>query len=455
MRRPDQGRGDPTRGQGGRSGAALVFAILILSALAGEPAHAAVAPIGTVFSGFLPFAGKQIPLPEGEWVLVGDGYQALPGAEGAPGDPIEDVVLFKRAKGPVPAFIIAHRNLVSRDDGWGVAADCDREDILATVSWDSADGHGFCGFVNHVMTAVTDDSAESWKQANAYAHQLNLTLPSTWLMAGFRLSNNSDVVDVRYNFDPALAGFPPAEAVKSWSDSPWAKDRIDDGRTPDTWSAYGWSWITWAGGRDEPAPTPRQRVADRLTEWLGDMSHPVKLGFSNQADAAPTMPMPWSAEASAPPPQLVLRLARLDELEAQHVLSNEDYHLQRAIIETESGHVASGRWSAEGLTTVKSITDELSTLVLSFSADALYTQSLTTAAQLISANVGLDLADYWLLEYAWNRWGPRAGTLEEVPEVSFATAGIDGPPESTETASVAPKAPADPAKPAGVPSVSQ
>ena len=61
----------------------------------------------------------------------------------------------------------------------------------------------------------------------------------------------------------------------------------------------------------------------------------------------------------------------------------------------------------------------------------------------------LDLADYWVLEYAWNRWGPRAGTLEKIPEVSFATAGIDGPPETAETAGGAPGAPA------GVPAVNQ
>jgi hypothetical protein len=430
----------------------LVLAILMLAAFAGPRALAAVAPIGTVFSGYLPFAGKQIPLPQGEWVLVGDGYQILPGEEGSPGDAIEDVVLFQRAKDTVSAFIIAHRNLVSRDEGWGVAADCDRDDILAKVGWDEADGHGFCGFVNHVQTAVTEDSAESWKQATAYARQWRLRLPATWLMAGYRLSDNSDVVDVRYHFDPAMAGFPPTASVKTWSDSPWAKTRIDGGQMPESWTTYGWSWVSWARGSGSPPPTPRQRAADSLAQWLDDMRHPVKLGFSNQARAAPAMTMPWAAAASAPPPQLVLRLARLDELKARHVLTNEQYHLQRAIIETESGHVASGRWTAAGLTNVKTVTDELSTIVLSFSADAIYTQSLATAAQLVTANLGLDLMDYWLLEHAWNKFGPRAGTLEAVPQVGFASAGIDGPAAAAEAAA---RPTVTPAKPADVPSASQ
>jgi hypothetical protein len=178
------------------------------------------------------------------------------------------------------------------------------------------------------------------------------------------------------------------------------------------------------------------------------MRHVVKLGFTNQAGAAPAMPMPWSAAPSAAPPQLVLRLARLDALRASHVVSNEQYLLQRSVIETESGHVASGRWTAEGLTTVKTMTDELSTMALSFSVDALYTQSLATATQLITASFGLDLLDYWLLEYAWNKFGPRSDTLEEIPEVAFATAGIDGPDAVAE-------APEAPAKSEGVPSVSQ
>jgi hypothetical protein len=84
---------------------------------------------------------------------------------------------------------------------------------------------------------------------------------------------------------------------------------------------------------------------------------------------------------------------------------------------------------------------------MSFSVDALYTGSVTTAAQLISANFGLDLVDYWILEYAWNKFGPRAGTLEAVPELEFAAAGVDGRPN--ETAIPLTEAPA---KPVGVPS---
>jgi hypothetical protein len=446
-------RGTPGSGAG-RSCGLFILAVLAVAAIGGSGAEAAMAPIGTVFSGFLPFAGKEIPLPQGDWVLVGDGYQTLPGAEGAPGDAIEDVVLFKQAKDAVPAFIIAHRNLVSRTDGWGIASDCDRDDILAKVSWDDADGHGFCGFVNHVQTAVTAESAESWKQATAYAGQWNLKLPPVWLMAGYRLSDSSDVVDVRYHFDPSLAGFPSITAARSWADSAWAKDRVDGGRDPDSWSSYGMSWVSWATGAGEPPSTPRQRAVDTLQQWLGDMRHPVQLGFGNRANAVPAMAMPWTADEFVSPPQLVLRLALLDELKAQHVLSDEQYHAQRAIIETESGHVASGRWTAAGLTNVKTITDELSTIVLAFSADAIYTGSLTTAAQLVTANFGLDLADYWVLEYAWNKFGPRAGTLEAAPEVEFATAGIDGRPvEGPGEAAMPPTA--APAKPEGVPSVSQ
>src|SRR5258708_467870 len=178
-----------TRGRApSRSCGLLTLAVLAVAAIASPCAEAAVATIGTVFSGYLPFAGQEIPLPQCQWVLIGDGYQIASGAEGAPGHAIEDVVLFKQAKDAVPAFIIAHRNLVSRGDGWGIAPDCDRDDILAKVNWDDADSHGFCGFVNHVQTAVTTESAESWKQATAYAGQWNLKLPSTWLMAGDRPS---------------------------------------------------------------------------------------------------------------------------------------------------------------------------------------------------------------------------------------------------------------------------
>src|SRR5260221_7585403 len=73
----------------------VALALALLCGSAGRPALAAVAPMGTIFSTVLDLAGKQIPLPQGEWVLVGDGFEIMPSVLGGVGDAVESVVLFQ------------------------------------------------------------------------------------------------------------------------------------------------------------------------------------------------------------------------------------------------------------------------------------------------------------------------------------------------------------------------
>src|SRR6266404_1052400 len=97
--------------------------------LAGSlPAAAAdVAAPGAVAHGYVDLAGKQIVLPEGDWIVAGRAAETLPSLAGVPYGAIESLVLFKLADKPaktVAAFVIARRNAVAIADGWGVAPEC-------------------------------------------------------------------------------------------------------------------------------------------------------------------------------------------------------------------------------------------------------------------------------------------------------------------------------------------
>ena len=409
-----------------RLGAAVALALLCAAPWSPAPA---AAPIGTVYSTTFDLAGRQVPLPQGDWVLVGDGFEILPSVRGGAGDAVESVVLFRVEGEAVPAFVIAHRNRIGVDNGWGVASDCDRTDIHAAVTYDAAAAHGFCGFVNHVVTAVDGRSATSWKQAVAYAQAHRLALPPTWLMAGFRLSDPTDVVDVRYHFDPALAGMPtPTDA--GWSDSRWSKAAVAGRPTAvgEGWGDAAWRWAGyaafWNSGAPEESTAERRVVAD-LVAWLDRMRFPVERGFRNRVGDLAAVALPWSKDGDEPPAALALRLKRLDDLRARQVLTAEQYAEQRAIIVGEHGGEGGGRWTAEGLATAKAFAGQVASNIGAFAAGLWVTGNVATAASLVGAHAVAEAGRYWPAAWSWPLSGSRR--IEAASTVDFAGAGIDRP----------------------------
>ena len=416
------------RARRGSVAAGGVAAALMMLVGAAWPTQAAVAPIGTVFRTLIDLQDKQIPLPQGDWVLVGDGFELMPSLPGGgAGDAIESVVLFRVEGNAVPAFIIAHRNGIGVGHGWGVAGDCSRDDIHAAVSYEAAGHHGFCGFVNHVVTAADEQSAPSWRQAVAYAGAHGLVLPPTWLMAGFRLSDAADVLDVRYHFDPALAGL-ATPAATSWSDSRWAKAAVAGmpAGTDEGWGDAAWRWAGYAAfWRTEPSAEPSARAVavDGLVDWLAAMRLPVELGFRNRTDEAASLPMPWAADRGQAPIDVALRLTRLDELKARHVLSDEQYAAQRAIIEGDGD--AKARWTARGLAWARAVSNQVTSKLAAFAADAWFTGSIATATNLVGVTSLVDLGRSRPIE--WLRATFGSGQADALMIVDFAGAGIDRP----------------------------
>lgn len=227
---------------------ALCALVICFAAPAWAQADSAVAGRFTI-------AGKQVPLPPGAWRLLGQ--ETVP----APGDdsrPLERAVLARVEGGRMDAFVLITANAAPAQAGWGITRDCTRGDIhFAAVHYASA-VDGFCTFVNHVVSAAAPGSAPVWLKAEGEARAHGWAMPTTWLMAGFRVTDRRDVVDVRFHFNPEAFGFGPGQG-RTWSESRWARGVVS-------------------------ADPARARMVAALIQWAAEATPVVEAGFRNRGD---------------------------------------------------------------------------------------------------------------------------------------------------------------------------
>jgi hypothetical protein len=203
------------------------------------PARPASEPPSHV--GSIDLAGRHIPLPEGSWLQAGASNDSAGPSETRPYGAIETVVLFRLVDHAVASFITIRANSLPVEGGWGSAVECGRDDIhFVSVFYLSAH-ESLCGFVNHVVTARAAGSSPAWVEALQLARVRGWTLPETWLMAGFRITNRHDTLDLRYHLNPEPGGFPPDQA--EWATSAWSPAAVAQA-------------------------APRKAVVDRLAGWV-------------------------------------------------------------------------------------------------------------------------------------------------------------------------------------------
>ena len=294
---------DPTTGR--MSGRIRVLAAMAAGAsfMLGASASAEGIPnVGDLIEKRLVVAGKQIPLPDGQWIVAGSGLGRLsedeqPGAFGA----IRNLVLFRLNGSAVDAAAEINVNALPVSDGWGIANNCTRTDLALSVVRYKAGWDGSCFLVTHTMTPSAAGPV-AWRQAVAVASERGLTLPAIWLTAGFRVANRRDVIDARMHFSPESRGIAP-EAVSRWRDSAWAASRIErDGR--------------------------RIVLARSVTEWAVLFSGHMEAGIKNRIDPLTRIAMPATPEAADEGGVVERRLAALEDLHKAGVIGEEQYRRQ-------------------------------------------------------------------------------------------------------------------------------
>jgi hypothetical protein len=227
----------------------LSLSIGALIAAGSHDAEALALPAsGQHVTGEITLLGKRIPLPPGEWRVASSGFGRVveqdPGPYGAIGG-----VLLIRPGNTAREFLLIHTNVLPVHDGWGQPLECAADTALFRAAMETRNGHDGCGFVTGTRVGWIARSQLPALGGDAAALAL---LPPWALLAGFRVSDRRDVLDIRYGIVPP-AGF----AASSWFGG---ADRLTESQRPLIASLGAWTSraqvIAFAALRDPTDQVP-------------------------------------------------------------------------------------------------------------------------------------------------------------------------------------------------------
>lgn len=162
--------------------------------------------------GMLSVEGKQVPLPDGTWLLAAE-------AEPVPG--VASVALLQVHADRVTGGVLVQANRKGEAaSGWGTAPDCTRGDLpFAQVRY-ASDHDGSCAWNAVIGQSTRAPIDPAWTEAESIARTHGWTLPPRWAEAGIRVSDPLAAVQVRYV--SALAATDPLpNASPAWTELAW------------------------------------------------------------------------------------------------------------------------------------------------------------------------------------------------------------------------------------------
>lgn len=210
-----------------------------------------------VLHGTLGIDGKQIPMPDGDWRLAGRAEFTPTGWPAT--ETVTSLSLLRLRGNAVDAAVLVQLANPGADTSWGKAPGCERTDLpVARVRY-ASDHDGSCAWVASVVRDDTGSADPAWQRSLDEAARRGWSVPASWVMAGFRVTDPRDAIQVRYAFD--------------------------DGRR---------------AAQTIPAETPR--LPPRLPDaaWVEAAWDQVELGLRNRLSPAATIP-DWSARRTLPP----------------------------------------------------------------------------------------------------------------------------------------------------------
>ena len=375
-------------------------ALLFAAALAGYPALAAgdemAGPaIGAELRDVVVLGGKRVPLPAGAWLVAAReriaGFGEAKGAYGA----VEQLVLLSLADaGPaggqrVRAIAEIHVNLMPTADGWGLPAECRRQEIHLVVLKHDTGWDGSCLFVSNAFIDSRENASPALKQVMAFAETRDLVMPLGWIVNGFRAADRQDFIDLRLYVDPRDAGLP---AVARWG-------------------GEGNVWLE-ATVVDSPR---RQNYLAGLSDWAIASSDMVERGLRN-APNTEALSWPGNAPASDMAKQRVL-----DELRALReagLIETDAYAAQVAQVEAQPapGSQSSG-WVSH------SMKKNISFRVFGSSVDWILAYGVTLNSPLSTWITATIVSIHSIIFVAndnyWNEYWKERGRRQGAPQLDF------------------------------------
>ncbi|MCC7271040.1 MAG: DUF2061 domain-containing protein [Alphaproteobacteria bacterium] len=335
---------------------------------------------------------KSVPLPLAAWTIVAEGAQDVP-LPGTGRHAVLDGAVAVAGDAPEVRYLaLVRANRAPTPGGFGVAEACRRTDLhSARMASGGGSAVAACTFVTHVVQAVPADADPAWAAAIAVLGRAGRRLPATWLVAGVRIVDGDDLLDVRYYFNPTAIGFPddlpgsstPA-AAPGWLGRAATRFARLLGREPAGEDGRRWPASAWA-----PAATAsderRGRVVGGLEAWVATTQPTVYTGFKG-----------WPVDGVAPPDAWIGDL--------------------QGVVSLEGGlPVETALWKTLSWRAVGSSLDAVVSYVFTGSIGA--AGGITIVGGLVNATV------YYLHEKAWEILGTRRSPGDVVTELR--PAGIE------------------------------
>ncbi|HEX3402942.1 MAG TPA: DUF2061 domain-containing protein [Acetobacteraceae bacterium] len=320
--------------------------------------------------------GKQVPLPGGTWVVAADtandwNDQSI-GAFGY----LRTLVLFHVVGSRIDTMLEVNTNVLPTTDGWGMAADCARADLVLAVVRYRAGWDGSCYFVTHTLMAKEPTTA--WRKARDFAVLKGWQASRVWLTAGFRTADRSDVLDVRFHFAPETRGITP-EAVDRWQDSGWMSARLDN----------------------DPQ---RYAFAHALSDWTVSYSSLVDAGLKNRLLNDDAIAMPQAVNASPAADVIARRLAELELLRQAGTITPEEYAAQATALKEHGLGSSSLAPDIGVITAVKAISYRVIVSVSHIFVDYYWTGNYVAAGALEVLQITINSTKFYFHELAWAKY---------------------------------------------------
>lgn len=328
---------------------------------------------GSTVERVLKVDGKQVPLPAGSWVVAADGASDWTNSSIGAFGFLRTIVLLRVVDHRVDTILEVNANVLPTTDGWGMASDCARTDLVLAVIRYRAGWDGSCYFVTHTLLA--NDPTPIWKAALDFAVGKGWQLSRVWLTAGFRTADRSDVLDVRFHFSPDTRGI-AHEAVDRWQDSAWMSARLD-------------------------ADPQRYGFAHAVSDWAVSYSPLFDGGLKNRISNDGELALPHAANAAPAEDVIARRLAELELLRQAGTISPEEFAVQAQALKEHGLGSSSVAPDLSAITAVKAVSYRIIVSISHLFVDYYWTGNLVAAGALEILQITINSTKFYFHELAW------------------------------------------------------
>lgn len=354
----------------------LLAASVIIGLASTIAAHAQSLASGSTVERILRVNNKEVPLPVGTWVVATDtasdwNDQSI-GAYGY----LRTLVLFRIVGDRVDTMLEVNTNVLPTTDGWGMASECARTDLVLAVVRYRAGWDGSCYFVTHTLLAK--EPTQAWRKARDFAVLKGLQISRVWLTAGFRTADRSDVLDVRFHFAPETRGITP-ESVERWQDSGWMSAKLDN-------------------------DAQRYAFAHAVSDWTVSYSAMADAGLKNRLPNDDAIAMPQTTNGSPAADVIARRLAELELLRQSGTITPEEFAAQSTALKEHGLGTSSAAPDLSVVTAVKAISYRIIVSISHIFVDYYWTGNYVAAGALEVLQITINSTKFYFHELAWAKY---------------------------------------------------